>query len=125
MARKALTMNKQNEIDRLFKMALSERQIARGAKVSRTTVRKYLALKLRAIPLKEKPIFWFDTFDWSAINAEVEDGVPLKVLWEENFESKKISIDYPQFWKHYSKRFPDKKITMVRQFEPGSSVEID
>lgn len=125
MARMALTMNKQKEIERLSKMALSERQIARGAKVSRTTVRKYLALKLGSIPLKEKPIFWFDTFDWTVVNSEVEDGVPLKVLWEENLESKKIAIDYPQFWKHYSKRFPEKKITMVRKFEPGSSVEID
>ena len=125
MARMALTMNKQNEIERLSKMALSERQIARGAKVSRTTVRKYLALKSKTTPLKEKPVFWFETFDWSVINSEVEDGVTLKVLWEENFESKKITVDYPQFWKHYSKRFPDKKITMVRKFEPGSSVEID
>lgn len=125
MARKALTMNKQNEIERLAQMALSERQIARGAQVSRTTVRKYLALKANSISLKEKPIFWFDTFDWQAINSEVEDGVPLKVLWEENFESKKITIDYPQFWKHYTKRFPERKVTMIRQFEPGSSVEID
>jgi transposase len=125
MARKALTMTKLHEIDRLFNLACSERQIARSVNVSRTTVRKYLALKSKSLPIQLKPPAWFDTFSWSEVNSEVENGVPLKVLWEEYFEQKKISVDYPQFWKHYTKRFPDKKLTMVRKFEPGSSVEID
>lgn len=125
MARMALSMKKQNDISRLKKLDLSERQIAKALKCSRNTVKKYLSPPSLTEKLTPIELPWYEIFNWTDINSEVRDGVCLKNLWEEQVEKDLIRVDYPQFWKHYSKRFTNKKITMIRQFEPGSSVEID
>ncbi len=125
MARKAISVNKQNEIRRLKELGLSIRAISRSIKSSRKTVEKYLSGPLLSV-LKEIPPFWFENFDWEKIHLEhTLRGVPLKVLWEEEKEKNSFSVNFPTFWKQYNKRYPHRAVTMARQFEAGDRVEID
>ena len=63
--------------------------------------------------------------DWDDIRRDFLSGTPLTIPWQEQFESNKITVQYPAFWKQYNKRFPESKISMHRVFAPGSRTEID
>lgn len=128
MTNKRLSMSKENEIIRLKNMGLRERAIARALNCSRNTVRKYINQKDSLIlpPPPEIPS-WISDLDWNELYQEHgQKGVPLLVLWEEAFENGKIPVQYPAFWKQFSKRYPNVgSATMVRRFSPGERVEID
>jgi transposase len=120
-------MNKMSEIKRLLDLNLSDRAIARALKVSRNTV----AFVRNGEPSYEeasKPLLkegWPLLVDWQKVNSEYQSGVTLFVLWEELKERKVLSVNYPSFWKHFKKRFPNIQKSMHRVFAPGSCIEID
>lgn len=120
-------MSKLEEILRFQKLGLSERATARALGISRNTVRKYLGPEATEGPeLAVVRPNWAEGPDWDSIRAEHRDGVPLKVLWEEQHAQGKVPVTYASFWKQFDRRFPNERpATMVRIFEPGSRVEID
>jgi hypothetical protein len=152
MSRKMLAMPIQKEISRLRGLGFSDRAIARSLKIHRLTVKKYLEkfqtqekelFESTEMALLNKPEMratiaidpaiqgpceaaaWTLLVDWNDIHKQSVDGVPLLVLWEELKESKKISVQYPGFWKQFHKRFPNLPLTMRRVFAPGDRTEID
>ncbi len=126
MTRKALSMNKIIEAKRLSELGVKKRAIARSIGCSRNTLKKYLAEDHSLLP-SNRPLLasWKDLVDWNEVEQEHNAGVSLKVIWEEYTESKKLLVQYPAFWKCFDKKFGKLNPTMIRQFEPGSSCEID
>lgn len=129
MAGRSLHMVKIEEITRLLSLGLSVRAIARALKCSRKTIHKYIQQSLAppsVLAIGEKQDEgWPASLNWDDLHAQFKLGVPLQILWEELFESSKIPIQYPGFWKQFTKRFPELPKTMVRHFAPGERVEID
>lgn len=127
MAGKLLAVSKVNEILRLSELGLRERAIARTLRCSRHTVRKILAEGNAS----EDPVVieeergWAALLDWQGVHNELIKGVPFQVLWEENYEAKRVPVKYNGFWKQYQKRFPNLPLSMHRVFAPGSRTEID
>ena len=130
MAGGSIPMSKIREIWRYKSMGLSERQIAKALKHSRNTVKKYLLAPVyeeqnAPSQIPEVCNDWMSNIDWERIKAEVEAGVSLNVLWEEEVAKGNCPIQYPGFWKQFSKRFPNLPVTMIRHFQAGERVEID
>lgn len=125
MAGRSLTMSDIDEIRRYFEQGNSIRSITEALGKSRNTIRKYI----RENAIKRPPpatLTWVSTMDWDHIHDEVVvQSVPLMVLWEEQVSLGKCTVQYPAFWKQFSKRFPELEITMARQFSPGERIEID
>jgi hypothetical protein len=136
MAGNRLDMKDIEEIRRLLKLGLTNRQIARasGGKIHRNTVNKY-ALEITAessissegaaLPAVESVISWPDSLDWEKVRTEYLRGVPLNILHDELFETGKVPVQYPGFWKQAQKRIALTEATMVRIFKPGERIEID
>jgi hypothetical protein len=129
MAGKRTPVSKQNEIKRLIGLDLSNRAIARALGVSRN---KVAALKSGSEssdgslpPADVPPPEWTKNVDWKALESDFRAGTTLAILWQELSESGQIQVQYPAFWKQFSKRFPDAKVSMHRVFKPGSRIEID
>jgi DNA-binding transcriptional regulator YhcF (GntR family) len=128
MAGNGLNMKEIDEVKRLHKLGLGKRQIARTLRLHRNTVSKYLE------ELKEGPVLaplalqeanWTCDIDWEKIRSEYLSGVPLNIIHEELFESQKVPVLYPGFWKQAKKKIALSEATMVRIFKPGERIEID
>jgi len=131
MAGKRTHVAKITEIERLMKLGLTSRAIARALGVSRNTVKAARerqfgqpseTSEISADPSEAK---WTDLVQWNEIQRSVLSGVSLQVLWSEQVEDGRVPVQYPAFWKQYEKRFPESRTSMHRVFEPGSRVEID
>lgn len=136
MAGNRLDMKEIEEIRRLWKLGFTNRQIARasGGKIHRNTVNKYvlefsseesLNGKGIGLPAVDSDLGWPDAVDWEKIRTEYLRGVPLSVLHDELFESGKVPVLYPGFWKQAQKRIALTEATMIRIFKAGERAEID
>lgn len=135
MAGNRLNMKDINEIKRLWKMGLTNRQIARASngKIHRNTVNKYVkefedekSPQPSVEENKIEPIEdWAATLDWEYVRSEYLRGVPLNILHSELFEVNKVPVQYPGFWKQAQKRIALTEATMVRIFKPAERTEID
>ncbi|MBF0313620.1 MAG: IS21 family transposase [Oligoflexia bacterium] len=131
MAGKKLAMQKQLEILRLkTQFKLTDRTIARALKCSRNTVKKVLEQQSnsQSITSTESVAIpeWIKSLGWNDLYKEYTRGTPLQVLWEENYSVGKIPVQYPGFWKQFTRRFPSlPDPTMVKRHLPGERVEID
>lgn len=131
MSAEGLDMKLVEDIRRLKKLGFTKRKVARCLKVHRNTVTKYwnggesaiLAEMPASVAPPNEADGWTKHLDWQDIRAEVLGGVPLNVLFEEQFE--KIPVTYSAFWKQLQRRAPCLAATMVRIFAPGSRAEID
>lgn len=125
MAGRSLTMSEIDEIRRYYEQGKSIHFITEALGKSRNTIRKYL----RENAIKRPPpevLTWTSMIDWEHVHNEVVvKSVPLSILWEEQVALGKCSVQYPAFWKQFTKRFPELEITMVRHFSPGERIEID
>lgn len=129
MAGSELNVKDINEAKRLWKLGLSNRHIALATKTHRNTINKYVErfkLQESLSVIEVKPIVsWCAEIDWEKIRSEFLSGVPLNVIHEELYDAKKITIQYPGFWKQAQKRISLTEATMVRVFKPGERCEID
>ena len=134
MAGNGLNLKDINEIKRLWKLGLKKREIARITKVHRNTVSKYvdefnseINCARAAVKIVTPQICsnWTANVDWENVRSEYLRGVPLNIIHEELFESKKVEIQYAGFWKQAQKRISLTEATMVRIFKPGERIEID
>lgn len=125
MARKIVSESKSEEIKRLNKIGLSKRQIARAMNVHRRTVDRHLEAETSKNDENTAPA-WTEQVLWEDLIAEVHQGTPAKVLWEELSEDGKVPVAYQNFFIQLRKRLPPKsKTTMRRVFKPGQHCEID
>jgi hypothetical protein len=134
MAGNRLNMKEIEEIRRLWKLGLTNRRIAKacGGKIHRNTVNKYVQefsienkQADKTSPTVESPVSWSKAIDWEKIRAEYLRGVPLNILHDELFQSGKVPVLYPGFWKQSQKHIALNEATMVRIFKPGERIEID
>ncbi len=131
MKRNGLNMKEIDEILRLTKLGLTNRQIARATGIHRNTVNKYVERLSETTSTESATVAtliepaWTQDVDWEKIRSEFLSGVSLKVLHEELVESKHLSVQYPGFWKQVQKRLSLTEATMVRIFKPGDRIEID
>lgn len=136
MAGNRLDMKDVEEIRRLWKMGLTNRQIAKasGGKIHRNTVNKYVQefsvggardVSVVRSSVTELSVNWSATVDWENVRTEYLRGVPLNILHDELFETGKVPVLYPGFWKQAQKRIALTEATMVRIFKPGERIEID
>jgi len=134
MAGKGLNVKEINEAKRLWKLGLTNRQIARATNIHRNTINKYVE-KFKDDGRDQKIIIsastkssesnWFDEIDWGRIRTEYLSGVSLNVIHEELVESKKVQVQYAGFWKQAQKKTSLTEATMVRIFKPAERAEID
>ena len=124
MARRRFTVDRYSEIERRLTAGRSVREIARALGCSRRTVRE-VRDGLRTAPGRAsgEPL-WMTQVDWPAVLHEVGLGHPLKFIWEERAQP---LTTYPNFWKQFYRKFPDRKQANVtaRDFAPGERVEVD
>lgn len=130
MAGKKTPVSKIHEIARLMELKLSDRAIARALKVSRNTVaavRKGQIGPESPAPKPQEALRpdWTTQVDWDGVRSDFLAGTTLLTLWNEQVENGTVTVQYPAFWKHFSKRFPESKQSMHRIFSPGSRMEID
>jgi transposase len=135
MAGNRLNMKDINEIKRLWRLGLSNRQISNAShgKIHRNTVNKYVkefedeeSLKPALEENKFEPTNdWAASLDWEYVRSEYLRGVPLNILHSELFETNKVPVQYPGFWKQAQKRIALTEATMVRIFKPAERTEID
>jgi transposase len=130
MAKKGLNVKEVSEIKRLLNLGLTNRQISAALKIHRNTINKYVekiknnsatevVTKVQLIP------HWSAEIDWENVRREFLSGVPLSIIYEEFFELKKISVQYPGFWKQANKNINLSQATMVKIHRPGERAEID
>lgn len=125
MAGRSLSMSIIEEIKRQQVQGHSIRQIAKAMKRSRKTIRKYLAESFSELT-SPPAISWTDMINWDDLHDEVVmRKTPIAILWEEQIAHNKCSVQYPAFWKQFTRRFPELEVTMARQFSPGERIEID
>ena len=125
MTRRRFTVDRHTKIERRLTAGRSVREIARALGCSRRTVREVRRDGLRTAPGRttgEPP--WMAQVDWPAVLHEVGFGHPLKFIWEERAQP---LTTYPNFWKQFYRKFPDRKQASVtaRDFAPGERVEVD
>lgn len=124
MAGRSLPMSIIEEIKRYQAQGKSKRFIAKALNRSRKTITKYLeGTHEITAPLATD---WTTLINWEELHDDiVMKGTPLMILWEEQVSLEKCFVQYPAFWKQFTKRFPDLAVTMVRQFSPAERIEID
>jgi hypothetical protein len=104
MSRRTLTVDRHEEIKGRPADGRSLREIATALGCSRRLVRKIrdgerLTHETAATP---DPL-WMSQLEWPVIIHELELGFPMKFIWEERA---KALITYPNFWKQFSRKFP-------------------
>lgn len=134
MTGRMLAVSLANEVDRLLALGLSDRKISRALEINRRTVQKYRLRNALETAVAEGDgasalltARWANELDWKAVESEFLGGVTLYVLWEERVEAGTVPVQYPAFWKQFTKRCPAAATaaTMVRVFQPGERAEID
>ena len=146
MSRKKEPMRKIKEVLRLFYLdALSERQIARGANMRKTTVRNYLlraehaglswtqaqnmdddAIERALFPSDEVIEQTVDIPDWNALHQELRrKGVTRQLLWEEYREHHPTGLSYSRFCELYQEFTRTVDVSMRQTHKAGDKVFID
>ncbi len=130
MARQGLSMKQIDEVKRLSKLGFTNRAIARTLNIHRNTINKYIDEinthpEFAAIENPSTKDTWVSQVDWESVRSEFLSGVSLNVIHEELVELKKVSVQYPGFWKQASKKINLSKATMVKIHKPGERAEID
>lgn len=130
MAGNGLNMKDINEVKRLWRLGLTNRQIARATKIHRNTINKYVEKfknESPGTPLVEliSAASWCDGIDWEKVRAEYLSGVSLNVIHEELVAQNQVQVQYAGFWKQVQRRISLPEATMVRIFKPGERTEID
>lgn len=122
------------EVKRLWKMGLTNRQIARAShgKIHRNTVNKYVkefegtgSPKTAELIPTSAAKDWTTDLDWANIRSEYLRGIPLNIIYSELFEMNKVPVQYAGFWKQAQKHVAMSEATMVRIFKPAERTEID
>jgi transposase len=138
MAGNGLNVKDIAELKRLWNLKFSNRQISKISNVHRNTVNKYIAeFKLEALDQQTPSLVLhpsmggsetsadMNKIDWEKVRSEFLGGVSLNVIHEELVEQRKVTIQYPGFWKQVQKFANLSQATMVRIFRPGERCEID
>ncbi len=135
MAGNGLNVKDINEAKRLWKLGITNRQIARVLKIHRNSINKYveqfkseilnLENQTSKAPAEISIRSWSDEIDWEKVRSEFLGGVSLNVIHEELVESNQVQVQYSGFWKQVQKRISLTEATMVRIFKPGERIEID
>ena len=103
MAGNGLNVKDIDEAKRLWKLGLTNRQIARATKIHRNTINKYVEKfknEKSIAAVEVKPIVsWYSEVDWERVRSEYLSGVSLNVIHEELVESKIVPVQYAGFWK--------------------------
>lgn len=123
MKGKKLALSTTQEIARLKGLNYSKTAVAKSLRLNRETVIKYWDGPKENQSL---PPTWIEKIDWDYIKKEVGNGVPRKILYEEQ----KISAPLPSYQafcqylrNHGNIKQPDVVIRQHR--EPGKTVEVD
>jgi len=130
MARRAWTVARVEEIQRLIGEGLSDRQIARTLRCRRTRVRdirehgKQFGGAIVLQPQEPLEPAWAQRVAWTAVIEEIGRGFELKRIWEERVGP---VTTYPNFWKYLSRRYAWllKQTVTLREFDPGVHCEVD
>ena len=124
MANKRLAVDKRREILRLKNLGRSQRVVAHALGLDRDTVRRYwdeaIDEHITNIPK------WVNELDWAEVNLQVNQKVPIKILYEENAE--KVKLPSYQAFCQYIRNHQDEKIPEVTiriERVPGRSMEVD
>jgi len=130
MAVKGLNVKELNEIKRLLDLGFKNRQIARALKIHRNTINKYVEqIRNNFVNKDENKVqaiaHWSVGIDWEKVRREFLSGVPLNIIYEELFESQKLTVQYSGFWKQAHKNINLSVATMVKIHKPGERAEID
>ena len=142
-------MRKTREVLRLhFDLKLGQRQIARSAKVSQSTVHKYLerfaaaglawplpnemsepALEAALFPADPKPrlILTRTLPDFAYVHKElqVHKHTTLQLLWEEYQQTHADGYRYSQFCHHYRQWKRQRDVVMRQEHRPGEKLFVD
>ncbi|MDP2323711.1 MAG: IS21 family transposase [Gammaproteobacteria bacterium] len=126
MARRKLTVDRYQDIERRLVEGRSVREIASALGCSRRTIR-LIRDGQKASPEAPKPSsdpLWMLQLDWPTIIHDLGLGHPLKFLWEEKAQH---LTTYSNFWKQFYRKFPQYRAASVtaREFAPGERVEVD
>lgn len=122
MAARVLSMKKQQEVQRLKKLGLSERKISKALGISRNTIKKYEGELVEESGCTPE---WVEKVNWQEISKEISNGISLQVLWEELAEQKVINVGYSGFWKQFHKKYPNLAVSLHREFPCGERAEVD
>jgi transposase len=139
-------MRKIKEVLRLFHLdALSERQIARGANMKKTTVHDYLlraertavtwitaeemnedVLERKLFPLNEATVPKKVFPDWNSIHKELRrKGVTRQLLWEEYREKDPLGLSYSRFCELYLDFTHQVDVSMRQTHKAGEKLFVD
>lgn len=130
MARRAWTVARVEEIQRLIEEGLSDRQIARTLRCRRSRVREIRELGgtagqvIAALPAEVLEPAWASRVEWTAVVDEIGRGFEIKRIWEERAAD---ATGYSNFWKYLSRRYSWllKRTVTLREFDPGTHCEVD
>jgi transposase len=123
MAKERTSVRMQTQIKIMSEQGHSIRTIARVLKLSRRTVRKYLA---PAPSVTEKTGGWEDQIDWDYVRQEVNGkGTTIKQIGREVAPE----IEYVKFWRAYWEYAravaSPSEVTIRLDHKPGEKVQVD
>lgn len=112
------------EILRLCGLGMKIKAIARAKKISKNTVKKYLAEDLSERKQKPYSAPWASQVSWPEVEAEMQRGVTLSSYWEERQEIF-AEIPYTSFWREFRRRHPVFDLELHKDHPPGEKMEAD
>jgi transposase len=113
------------EILRRQALGQKTKAIARDLKISKNTVKKYLAETAEESETKKNySPAWASQVCWQEVDEEIRRGVALQHYLEERVELAK-EIPYTSFWREYRRRNPKLDFEFHKIHPPGERAEID
>ncbi len=125
MTNKRKSMAIQEEIARLRGLGHSQRKVSKLLGIHRNTVRSYWDQTETREEIT--PPYWVEELNWNYIEGEIENKVPLKILYQEQSLTHDLP-SYSSFCRMCLKKVDTKKqieITVRVPRVPGESVETD
>ena len=134
MAGKRKGVRMVQEIQRLKKLGLGKKAVARALRISRNTLKRYWdgegeAAKSVVVSVGYHAP-WSENLDWSAVKEAVRKGQALAHYWEELQNGLSPGdplgeVSYVSFWREYRRRNPETPLKFGQVFPPGACCEID
>lgn len=125
MARKRITMGKQQDVLRLKEIGYSHREIAKILGINKDTVTRYV----NGPPpdIEEATPLWVQDVDWEQVNKDVERKTPKKILYEELSEVHSLPSyqAFCQYIRNHPVEVDSSKVTVRIYRPPGESIEVD